>query len=65
MKIEQTKCDQCGKIHDTFLINYRPPQPDDPMSVKIEKNGKSEYMDFCNQNCLRDFLNNAAQQKAA
>jgi hypothetical protein len=62
MNVDQTKCDHCGKIHATpnsFFDGKRR-----LLTAPLIVNGEKEFLDFCNEDCLREFLlkrHNAAQ----
>ena len=52
MNIEQVKCDHCGKVHDTpgrssFLSRT------ELLSVPLKVGVKTQYLDFCGEDCLR------------
>lgn len=56
MNIDATKCDHCGKIHDTpnrslYILNGSK-----LLSVPLKVKGKTEYLDFCGEDCLREEL---------
>lgn len=59
MKIEETKCDYCGKTHATpgrglGLINQSMFLFDVPIDMQGSNHRK--YRDFCNEDCLLEFL---------
>ena len=41
------------------------PRDNDLLSVPLKVKGKKQYLDFCGEDCLRDFLINRNQPKAA
>ncbi len=55
MNFDQIKCDHCGKVHNTpdreLMLD-----PKDLLSVPLKVKGKTQYLDFCNEDCLRDCL---------
>lgn len=64
MNIDQTKCDYCGKLHDTkdrLLFSDKSKL----LSVPIKVKGEKQYMDFCSEDCLREFLVQRQNDKKA
>jgi len=55
MKIDQTKCDHCGKVHDndSFLLCGGIARL---LLETRTATGRGSF-DFCNEDCLRRFLN--------
>jgi hypothetical protein len=52
MKINQTKCDHCGKVHDWCSASYN-------RTVECHLRTDDLQMprlDFCNEDCMREFL---------
>jgi NAD-dependent dihydropyrimidine dehydrogenase PreA subunit len=69
MKIEQTKCDHCGKVHETpnryGLLFTEKKLLSVPLEVSgSEANGKSrrQLNDFCDEKCLREYLVKRSEQ---
>ena len=56
MNMDQTKCDYCGETHSTPNRDLAFSDEIDLITVPIKTNGKREYLDFCNEDCLREFL---------
>ncbi len=52
MKLDQTKCDHCGKLHDNAAVE----QFEVFLSVLLDVDGETKYFDFCGENCLREEL---------
>lgn len=62
MTIEQTKCDYCGKIHDTphrFMLSDTSPM----LSVSLRVKDRKQYLDFCNEKCLLKMLLKRQKEK--
>ena len=56
MNIDQTKCDHCGKVHDTPNRSLHLLDRSNLLSVPLKVSGKTQYLDFCGEGCLRDEL---------
>lgn len=58
MNIDQTKCDHCGKVHETPNRHLSMMSETELLSVPLKVNGKArkQYLDFCGEDCLRECL---------
>ena len=56
MNMDQTKCDHCGKVHDTPIRGYSLYLPGRLVSVRLKVESKTVYLDFCGEDCLREEL---------
>ena len=58
MNIDQTKCDYCGKVHETPNRSLSPLSETELVSVPLKVDGKArkQYLDFCDEDCLREML---------
>ena len=56
MNINKTKCDHCGKVHDITNRSLHLLDRSILLSVPLKTKGKTQYLDFCGEDCLRDEL---------
>jgi len=58
MRLNQIKCDQCGKLFEAPSIYCIPPLKDTTISIWLPNPiGNNQQADFCNEDCLRECLN--------
>ncbi len=57
MRINLTKCDQCEQLIEEPLAYTTPPQKSQAISIWLTVSFGKKSCDFCNEHCLRDYLN--------
>lgn len=56
MKIDQTKCDHCGKVHEAPNRFFSKHDRTKLLAVPLKGKGGTQYLDFCDEDCLRNEL---------